>query len=851
MAGISSQNAALYNVAGKATKMPFVEEIVAVSPGGSAQRAGLKSGDLVDTRQLSAGDRFRFFTLTWGAGTRVRIPIVDGKTTRWHTMVVDPMPISWDVLLGFIAGFWLLLFAALIAWRRPENAEARILALLLILYTIGSDFTPGAWLSSWPALDAALAVIAWAMEFAGFALLATYALLVVRRRTLLRSTLVWLSYGSACASTVIAAVYVAGVWSLKADPAGDWYSNGIILVTTMSTLIFPAICALVTIAQAKGAQRARIAWISASLLPMYVAYVSCGVIAIFDKTFDLRPIIIAINIANFIAPFGLTYALFSRRILGAGFALSRAMVFSAVTLVVVGVFVLVEWQVGVWFSAAGRTANLTITAVLAAGLALSSRSLYAHVDAFVDTVLFRRQRDARALVRRMIAGLPYVESSETIADLLVRGACETLRIASGALFRRREDGSFQLEAEYGWPAGKRIAPSDLRRLSVAFEGESALLPLANFPLTAKDSHMPSGRAAPIAGIPLYVRRQVAGFVLYSGADDGTALDPDERALLVELGTAASRGYDALELASRVEKANDARERAQAENLESLKAYSEACERFVPGEFLKFLQRDSLVGVRLGDHVQRQMTVLFADIRSFTSISERMTPEQIFTFLNAYLHRAGPLIRENGGFVDKYIGDAVMSLFPAKADDALRAAIALQHEVRLFNRRLADDGIAPIALGAGLHYGELMLGTIGEPGRMETTVISDAVNIAARMETATKLYGCSILLSRQTVETLYEKDRFLLRPLGSVRVKGKAIDVDLYECYDADPADLAMHKRSTYKTFVQALAAFEAGDPSATDAFEAIHVGNHLDGPAAYFVARCTERFGRARLRVAG
>ena len=841
--GIAMGNAALYGVPGKATKTAFVVEIIGVLPGSAAQRAGLRSDDRVDTRQLSAGDRFRWFFGSWRAGAHVQVPVVDRKGTHWHTMIAKPVPIRWDVLIGFIAGFWLLLFAALIAWRRPENAEARALALLLVLYSTGSAMQPGAWISPWPALDAAFAALGWVVEFAGFAMLATYAMLVVRRKTLLRSALAWLCYGSACVSAMLGVTYTVGVWSLRADPTHAWYSNAPIVILTMVPLVAAVLCALVTIAQAKGAQRARMAWISAALVPMYLAYAGCGVLTILDTTSDITGVLIAVNVTNFVAPFGLTYALFNRRILGAGFAVSRAMVFSAVSLIVVGVFVLIEWQVGAWFSAASRTVNLAITAALAAGLALSSRALYARIDGFVDTVLFRKQRDARALVARMIAGLPYVESCETIADILAQGTCESLRLASCALFRRGEQGTFELEASYGLTPQEQIDPNDVRRLAVTFEGGPALLELSSFPFAAKHGQMPTGRATPMVGLPLYVRRQLAGFALYSGPADGTALDPDERALLVELAAAASRAYDALELAARVEKANEARELAQAENLESLKVYSEACERFVPGEFLRFLAKDSLVGVRLGDHVQREMAVLFADIRSFTSISERMTPEQIFAFLNEYLHRTGPLIREHGGFIDKYIGDGVMSLFPAKPDDALRAAIALQHEVRLFNRHLDDEGIAPITVGVGIHHGELMLGTIGERGRMETTVISDAVNIASRLETATKQFGCSILLSQQTVTMLAEPHRFMLRLLGSVQMRGKALGVEIYECYDADPAELAWHKRTTEHDFARARGAFEAGDPVAYEQFRAILAGNQRDGAAAYFLRRCAERFG--------
>jgi hypothetical protein len=101
-----------------------------------------------------------------------------------------------------------------------------------------------------------------------------------------------------------------------------------------------------------------------------------------------------------------------------------------------------------------------------------------------------------------------------------------------------------------------------------------------------------------------------------------------------------------------------------------------------------------------------------------------------------------------------------------------------------------------------------------------------------------------LLSRQTVDTLSERDRFMLRPLGSVHVKGRTLGVDIYECYDADPADLAVHKRATQQSFVRALTAFEGGDPAASEAFSAIVEANQRDGAAAYFLARCSERFAR-------
>lgn len=173
--------------------------------------------------------------------------------------------------------------------------------------------------------------------------------------------------------------------------------------------------------------------------------------------------------------------------------------------------------------------------------------------------------------------------------------------------------------------------------------------------------MPQGEGEPYAALSLHIRRNLAGFVLYSAHADGTDLDPDERELLASLVTSASRGYDALHLAEQVEAAYRARADAQAEALNTLRhsnatleRFNEAYARFVPTEFLKFLDKSTIVDVALGDHVEREMTVLFSDIRSFTTISEQTSPGQIFTFLNEYVQHVGPLVREHGGFIDKYI-----------------------------------------------------------------------------------------------------------------------------------------------------------------------------------------------------
>ena len=157
--------------------------------------------------------------------------------------------------------------------------------------------------------------------------------------------------------------------------------------------------------------------------------------------------------------------------------------------------------------------------------------------------------------------------------------------------------------------------------------------------------------------------------------------------------------------------------------------------FVPRKFLTLLQRDNILDVQLGDQVQTEMCVLFCDIIAFTSLSEKLGPENSFRFINAYLSWISPIVRMNKGFIDKYIGDSIMALFPNEADDA----VAMQKAMAQFNEKFIAPGTPSIRIGVGVHIGKLMLGVIGESQRMETTVISDAVNVASRLERLTRRY----------------------------------------------------------------------------------------------------------------
>jgi two-component system sensor histidine kinase ChiS len=233
-----------------------------------------------------------------------------------------------------------------------------------------------------------------------------------------------------------------------------------------------------------------------------------------------------------------------------------------------------------------------------------------------------------------------------------------------------------------------------------------------------------------------------------------------------------------------------------------------------------------------------MAVLFSDIRSFTSLSETMTPAEHFNFLNSYLQRMGPEIRANGGFIDKYIGDAIMALFPEGPEMALRAALAMQGKLVEYNSHRRKTGYAEIQIGIGVHCGTLMLGTLGEHERMDGSVISDAVNLASRLEGLTRMYGASILTTGQTVSKLADPHAFDLRFIDRVRVKGRKETVMLFEVLDGTD-QRAMGRKLAYQAeLTAALRSYYAREfKESVSAFSSLRRRNPEDPVLAIFDKR--------------
>lgn len=267
--------------------------------------------------------------------------------------------------------------------------------------------------------------------------------------------------------------------------------------------------------------------------------------------------------------------------------------------------------------------------------------------------------------------------------------------------------------------------------------------------------------------------------------------------------------------------------------------NEAYFRFVPREFLEELGKKDITQIELGDQVQREMTILFTDIRDFTELSEDMSPKDTFDFINQYLGIMEPIITNNNGFIDKYIGDSIMALFSKDADDALIATLEMRRVLMDFNELRESEGKLPIEFGTGIHTGNLMLGIVGGYGRMDGTVVSDAVNLASRIEGITKHYGAAAIISEDTLIKLKNPTMFNYRLLDIAKVKGKKKAVYIFELIDAEKEPDRSKKIETKPYFVKAVEYYKQQKfEDALSIFEEVIRIHPADKAAHLYIKRC-------------
>ncbi len=266
-----------------------------------------------------------------------------------------------------------------------------------------------------------------------------------------------------------------------------------------------------------------------------------------------------------------------------------------------------------------------------------------------------------------------------------------------------------------------------------------------------------------------------------------------------------------------------------------------------GQFRRFVSRDvadSLVNdpsiyQEAATGRKREVVVLFSDIRGFTSLSEQISPEELFALLNEYLTAMVKIIFNHGGTLDKFIGDAILAHWGALDDgdsntftnNALAATEAMIKELERLNADWKERGLPELGIGIGLHLGEVLAGEIGSEQRTEFGVIGDAVNLASRLEGMTKAFSCQWLGSGQFIEAAGGQAK--LRRIARVQVKGREEPVDLWTSVVSEEARIA---------YAEALGHFEAGDFNTTLTRLEKYVGEFADDRVATHLLGHTRRF---------
>ncbi|MBF0238740.1 MAG: HAMP domain-containing protein [SAR324 cluster bacterium] len=344
--------------------------------------------------------------------------------------------------------------------------------------------------------------------------------------------------------------------------------------------------------------------------------------------------------------------------------------------------------------------------------------------------------------------------------------------------------------------------------------------------------------------PLEVQNEVIGLIGFSSVDEPFDLTEE---LILKIQRYVTQLGAAIHNAQLYEQLKTTR--FQLEESEKVAAMTRTFEKFVPRQFLQRITNDgNLDHIELGKAEADVITILFSDIRSFTTLSERMSPQELLNFLNAYLKRMNAPIHQYGGYVDKFIGDAIMALFDLpgdhdslEAENAIHAAIAMQHELRVYNEHRSRSGYSPVCAGIGIHSGPVIIGTVGSLDRMDSTVLGETVNLASRIESLTKHYGVDILASSNTLRLLKNHGQFQYRELDKIRPKGASRAIDLFEIYDHYPPEIRNLKYESGKYILKGLVFRNLQEwDEAIQAFEQAHAIFPEDKAPIFHIWQCHE-----------
>lgn len=507
-----------FGLSGTPTSTPFVDRLT-VRPGSAAQKAGIVDGDLLDWHDLPAWERFR---LTNGAsfdggyvGERVVLRVVRGSRAHDVAVVVrDPDVVAWQEALFLTGMFWILAFCTLLAWRRSESLEARLLILfLLVQYVVQEGFVQTT--TPWPLLDYVCRQLSNLLFAPSIVLLAVYASCFGKPVSGLRRTLIVVAAAAAAAFSGIAFFERWSVWHGAGDPLNAAWAQRYWVWRRFALgaeVIAVAASLLLAYRAARGAERTRFAWAVAAVGPPLLWVF---VIVVADQWIP-RPLYYFITaLCWFAVPAVLSYSLLNRRLFDIGFVVNRAAVFTGVSLLLLGTFVLVEWLVTDWLRNASHAANLLVSGGVALALGLSIRFVHGRVDRFVDSVFFRKRHEDERAIRTFAREAAYI----TDPHILLQRTIETLTLHTNAA-----SVEVMLEYDENDPAALRLRAMpqilDLHGFDTQLRGDIA------FPMTS--------------------RGRLLGIIVLGPRRSAEIYAPDETAAIALLAESVAAALDVLQ-----------------------------------------------------------------------------------------------------------------------------------------------------------------------------------------------------------------------------------------------------------------------------------------------------------------
>lgn len=257
-------------------------------------------------------------------------------------------------------------------------------------------------------------------------------------------------------------------------------------------------------------------------------------------------------------------------------------------------------------------------------------------------------------------------------------------------------------------------------------------------------------------------------------------------------------------------------------------------RFIPYDLLKLLNKRPLINIKLGDYTEKVMTIFFFDINNYSTPSYALPPLENIKLFNRYLQQMGPIIRHHDGFINTYIGNSVMALFPKSADDAVRAALTVHEELKSLNNELGKN----IRIGIGIHTGRLILGTVGEADRMYSTALSRTFNLVYRMENLTNKFNADIIISSETLIALNDPNSYHYRFLDVVKSEHKHNPVSVFEVLTVKEEDLEK-RRTTLRDFEGGIIHYQKKEyKKALEIFKKIMDEDPDDYAVKIYIQRC-------------